>query len=119
LLAEGPYSAAWRRYRRWSRAFWLAFVLYLPALAVVSHTLGWARDNQGAIFVAALVWMAAFVLVGYQKGNFRCPRCGEPFFYKFDARPWRQSWQHNPFARHCLHCRLIKWAAADPDSAHP
>ena len=43
-----------------------------------------------------------------------CPRCGELFFRKFDDRPWRGAWQHNPFARRCMHCGLPKWAAVDP-----
>ena len=106
------YSGAWRRYRRWSRAFWLVFVLYLPALALGSRALGWEPDGGGKIFFAALVWMIAFSVIGYQKSNFECPRCGELFFRKFDARPWRASWEQNPFARRCMHCGLPKWAAS-------
>jgi len=106
----GPDSAAWRRYRRWSRAFWIVFVLYLPTLDVVSRALGWTRGDGTAIFFAAFVWMIALAVIGYQKSNFRCPRCSELFFHKFDDRPWRRVWQHNPFARRCMHCGLPKWA---------
>ena len=60
-----------------------------------------------------LVWFVAFAVVGYIKTNFTCPRCGELFFHKFDARPWRRSYQHNPFARRCMHCGLPKWADRD------
>lgn len=70
----GPSSAAWRRYRLWSWAFWIVFVGYLPAMAFVARVLGAGEGN--AIFLAAFVWMIWFALVGYQKGNFRCPRCG-------------------------------------------
>ena|SRR5689334_1947372 len=108
---EGVYSAKWRHYRRWSRAFWIVFVLYLPALAFLGRVLGPTRRGGPVIFGAAVVWMAAFAIIGYQKTNFRCPKCEEPFFYKFDNRPWRMSWQHNPFARSCIHCGLPKWAA--------
>ena len=110
---DGSYSAAWRHYRLWSWAFWIVFVGYLPALAFVARVLGWAGEGN-AIFLAAFVWMIGFALVGYQTGNFRCPRCGELFFRKFDDRPWRGAWQHNPFARRCMHCGLPKWAAVDP-----
>lgn len=109
---DGPYRAAWRHYRLWSWAFWIVFVGYLPALAFVARVLGWAGEGN-AIFLVAFVWMIGFALVGYQKGNFRCPRCGELFFRKFDDRPWRGAWQHNPFARRCMHCGLPKWAAVD------
>ena len=66
------------------------------------------------IFVAIAVWMIAFAIVGYQKSNFACPRCGKPFFRRFDDRPWRRSWVHNPFARRCMHCGLPKWSGRDP-----
>ena len=56
--------------------------------------------------------MVLVAAIGYRKWNFACPRCGELFFRAFDARPWRQDWRHNPFARRCLHCGLPKWAAA-------
>ena len=65
---DGPYSAAWRRCRLWSWAFWIVFVGYLPALAVVARVLGWAGEGN-AIFLTAFVWMIGFALVGYQKGN--------------------------------------------------
>ena len=111
---EGSYAAAWRRYRWWSRAFWLLFLLYIPALAIVGRELGWTRGNGTPILFAAIAWMIAVAVIGAQKFNLRCPRCGELFFYKFDDRPWRMSWRHNPFARRCMHCGLPKWAATDP-----
>jgi hypothetical protein len=114
VKADGPYSAAWRRYRWWNWAFWLVFVLYLPALAFASHALGWSRDGGNAIVVAAFVWMAAFAAIGYRKWNMACPRCGKLFFRRFDDRPWRADWRHNPFARRCMHCGLPKWADTPP-----
>ena len=108
---EGPYSAAWRRYRQWSRAFWIVFVLYLPVLAFVGRAVGSMRGGGTLIFCAAAVWLLAFCIIGYLKSNLQCPRCGELFFRKFDNRPWRMGWQHNPFARRCMHCGLRKWAA--------
>jgi hypothetical protein len=118
LQDERPYSAAWRRYRRWSRAFWLVFVLYLPALGFGGRALGWTHGDGGAIFFAASVWMLAFLVIGYRKSNFQCPRCGELFFHRFDGRLWRRDWQHNPFARRCMHCGLPKWASANPTVPH-
>jgi hypothetical protein len=113
--ADGPYSAAWRRYRLWSWAFWIVFVSYLPAMASLNRVLRPMRDSGNVIFFAALLWMVAFAVIGYQKSNFECPRCGELFFRKFDDRRWRRDWLHNPFARRCMHCGLPKWAARDPD----
>jgi hypothetical protein len=111
VQAEGAYAAAWRRYRAWSRAFWIVFVSYLPAMALVHRALGGTRDTGGVIFSFATAWLLAFAIIGYRKSNFACPRCGELYFHKFDDRPWRRVWRNNPFARRCLHCGLPKWAA--------
>src|SRR5262245_30811038 len=92
------YSTAWIYYRRWSRVFWMVFVLYLPVLAVVGRALQSMPSANTLILFAALVWMIAFAVIGYHKWNFQCPRCGELFFRKFDNRPWRMDWQLNPFA---------------------
>ena len=108
---DGAYASAWRGYARWSRAFWLVFVLYLPGVGFVSRALGLTRGDGTGVFIAAGVWMLAFAIIGYRKSNFRCPRCGELFFRRFDDRPWRRSWLYHPFARRCLHCGLRKWAA--------
>ena len=91
----------------------MLFVLYLPALALVSRAMGWTRGSGTPIIVAAFAWMIAFAIVSYQTGNFRCPRCGELFFRTFDDRIWRRTWVRKPFARRCLHCGLPKWAGDD------
>jgi hypothetical protein len=110
---DGPYAPAWRRYRRQSRAFWLVFVLYIPAIAALNRALVSAqRDNPTAIALAAFAGLVAFAAIGYRKWNFRCPRCGELFFHRFDDRAWRMDWQHRPWARRCLHCGLPKWAGS-------
>jgi len=109
---DGPYAAAWHRYRRWSRAFWMIFLLFLPGMALINRMYGPARESALALmFVVALVWMVAFAVAGYKKGNFQCPHCGELFFFRFDNRAWRRDWVNNPFARKCMHCALPKWAA--------
>ena len=113
-MDEGPYTLAWRSYRRWSLAFWLAFLGFLPGVALVDHA-SRAHGGQGNLTMpVAFAWMAVFAVAGYRKSNFACPRCGEMFFRRFDSRPARRDWQHNPFARRCMHCGLPKWAAADP-----
>jgi hypothetical protein len=87
----------------WSWAFWLLFFGFLPAAAYV----------RSGVFIAA--WMIAFMAVGYFKTNFDCPRCGKTFFKKFDDRPGQGDWWNKPWARHCLHCGLKKWATNDAE----
>ena len=112
-MPEGKaYAAAWRAYRLWSRAFWLTFVAYLPAVAlfdrVVRRRYGDAADTT--TLLVALGWMIAFAIAGYFKTNFACPRCGEMFFRAWDDRRWRKTWRSTPFARRCAHCGLPKWS---------
>ncbi len=111
------YADAWNRYRWWSRAFWAIFLLYLPALTLLNRALGGGERAGGTVAMAAIVWLIAFAVAGYFKWNFACPRCGELFFKRFDDRVWRRDWIVRPFAHHCLHCGLAKWAAADDRSS--
>lgn len=106
------YDAAWRAYRWWSRAFWLVFVGFLPAMALLDRVVRRAAGDTAntTTMVAAFAWMLGFALAGYQRGNFACPRYGQSVFRTWDDRPWRQGWRSNPFARRCLHCGLPKWA---------
>jgi hypothetical protein len=109
-MDEGPYTAAWRSHRRWSIAFWLAFLCFVPAVAMVDRFFRTHPGHGNPSILFAFAWMGAFAVTGYRQSNFACPRCGELFFRRFDARPWRQDWQYNPFARHCMHCGLRKGA---------
>ena len=108
------HVGSWRAYRWWSRAFWLAFLAYLPALALADRVVRRARGDAAntTTLCFAVLWMIAFAVAGYQKSNFSCPRCREMFFRSWDDRPWRKTWRSNPFARRCLHCGLPKWADA-------
>jgi len=55
---DGRYAAAWHRYRRWSRAFWMIFLLFLPGMALINRMYGPVRDSAVAVmFVVALVWI--------------------------------------------------------------
>jgi hypothetical protein len=106
----GSYAAAWRRYRRSRLGFWILFLLFLPVMALSGRLFERVGIGQGNVLLVAFVWMILFLVEGYRKGNFECPRCGQLFFRKFDSRPWRADWVYNPFARRCMHCALPKWA---------
>ena len=103
--AEGEYSAAWADYRRRARMFWFVFLTYLPGVLFLSRGVGAVFGIEQPFFEVAIVWMAAFALAGWYRNGWRCPRCGQPFFYR---RFWK-----NDFARRCLHCGLPKWAVED------
>jgi Zn ribbon nucleic-acid-binding protein len=54
-------------------------------------------------FVAAALWMIAFVIIGNLVRTFDCPRCGKTFAGK---------WWYNKgiLADKCVHCGLLKYA---------
>lgn len=92
LTDDQRYAAAWRslRTRRW-----VLGILVVAGLPVVMTSLRLLPEGPGqsavaggwmALFVASMIWMAAF----------RCPRCGSFFWWTWTRR--------NPFAQKCLHC---------------
>lgn len=113
---EGPYSPAWRRYRRWARAFWIVALSYLPGVALIDRMVRSTHGNAAntVTFYVALAWLVATLVTGYCKGNFTCPRCGESYFAIWLQGRWRQGVWSNIFARRCLHCGLPKWAPDNP-----
>lgn len=93
------YARAWRRYRIWARLRLLAFLGFIPFGALISGV------TKSPILPGAWFLFIGVTVVG--AGNFRCPRCNKRFFYTWVLR--------NPFAMHCLHCGLPKWATHDPE----
>ena len=106
----GQYSEAWRAYNRmWWKSLGLTVLWFVgagvtPALIefLVPSAPPWV-----VVAVAALCFVGAIV-VSQPPIRWPCPRCGRPFHATF--------WWHNGFARRCVHCRLPKWAARNPDA---
>jgi len=42
---DEPYARAWRKYRNWSRAFWLVFFSFLPGVALIDRFVRQARGD--------------------------------------------------------------------------
>jgi predicted RNA-binding Zn-ribbon protein involved in translation (DUF1610 family) len=78
--------------------------MYPPGALLLGAMLGRVFDAD-LFFPVAISWMVAIWIASYRSGSFRCPRCGEPFYYRGSYR--------NGFARRCLHCGLKKWTNED------
>jgi hypothetical protein len=107
MTGSRSFVEDWRRYRRWARLRWVAFLGYLPfgiAYSKLHEYLGLTGPP-----IPVLAWFVFFGVTMAMTGFFGCPRCESPFFFT-----WYWS---NPFARQCLHCGLPKWSASDPDRA--
>jgi ribosomal protein S27AE len=104
-------TSRWFEYQRRARWLWIAFLGYVPGVAIVGFPLNALFDTLGLgtvcgvkglpFYVVAGGWMVAFAVLSWRKIAFRCPRCGDSFF---------ATWLfHNDFALHCVHCKLPKW----------
>src|SRR3954469_15775571 len=96
---SGQYTRAWRQYAR-RRTAVIGAIISGPALTATPPSVA---------TVLGLVWLALCLWTTGRLFSFRCPRCGNPFFFKFPQR--------NAFARRCLHCGLAKFADDDPGTA--
>jgi hypothetical protein len=105
-LRVGPYTARWDEYRKTRNLFWLVFLTYLPGVAIIGIPLARLSRSRIVFFVTLGLWWLAFMATGLSLSFWKCPRCRKRFFSKW--------WYHNSFARKCVHCKLPKWAPADP-----
>jgi hypothetical protein len=115
LRPDDPYRSNWREMKH--RAIisvisLLALVPQLLACTTILGVLGVKRPGDNGwfflcAFVAALPFWISRVWLAYSP----CPRCGQAFFGGF----W--TYYHN--ARACYHCRLPRYAPADPQSETP
>ena len=91
----------WNDYRQRRRWFWFAWLGCVPGVIAIAYPMHrWLRSDV-PFHVVGFAWVGFFVIAAYRMNQFRCPRCGLPFF-----RTW---WYSNSFAKHCVHCRLEKW----------
>lgn len=96
----------WDKYRTMQKRL-LVFVivdslLMLGVFAAVNHLMEFVIPLL-IMFVALSLLFALISL-----SNFRCPRCGNHFFYSSSFR--------NGFTKHCVHCHLAKWSIPDCES---
>ena len=102
MISGTTYAAQWQEYRRRrvrfrlvflaTALFWLDGSTLFPALFASEH-------SQQAVGLLCCLAASAFAVHLY---HWRCPRCQGWFF-----RAWLGA---RPFARHCVHCGLPKWA---------
>jgi hypothetical protein len=113
---EGEYSQEWAELRRLRRRVLTivlagAVVFVLVSLITTYASQSAAKGIWLLLFAAWVVLLFGFFFVSGEYVYWSCPRCGKPFHY---VARWYGRW-NNPFAQHCVHCGLPKWADSDPD----
>jgi hypothetical protein len=91
-----PGKAAWDGYRKWNRISRITSPIFVVCVVFSDRTP-----------ILPILGFLCFV-ASAPAGSFRCPECGEFFFYKFGSFNW------NPFPQKCLHCGLPKWEEPRP-----
>jgi hypothetical protein len=94
---------AWHDLRWREFLFWFFVLSYVPDILLVIVTVNIFEhdvpEHLGMYFSGA--WLADFLAASLYRQNFRCPRCHHFFFRRFRFV--------DPYARHCVNCRLACW----------
>ena len=76
--------------------FWGMFVGYIPGVALIGSALERGFGLKGGFGFAALAWMIGWMVVGFWRIYWSCPRCHKRFYFKW--------WYGNTFTTKCVHC---------------
>lgn len=100
---DSEYATAWSSYRRLRRVVFWFFVASMLEIRFAFFVPG---------FFFALTFVGYFFLAACL-ANWKCPRCGEPFF--------RAAFYRSLFGGYCFHCRLPKWSVSESGTviSHP
>ncbi len=106
-LTNSDYLSSWRDYRRRRITFWIVFLGGGPFVVLVGAAVTRLSPSSAGVVATWVVWAACFAVSSNRLLRWRCPRCGERFFW---AGPI-----HFGLARRCMHCGLRKWALFEGD----
>ncbi|MGI8788312.1 MAG: hypothetical protein ACR2HG_11185 [Pyrinomonadaceae bacterium] len=106
------YKEKWDDYKKRSRIYWFAVMVFVVALAI-GLPLAVTKFSPTLFYVyLSALGAAGFAIsvFGFYQTHWKCPRCGQPFFRRPD---WLGKIFYNLFARRCMNCGLPKWAEND------
>jgi len=101
MIDEKFYTEAWRSRRRrfaWFRTIQIAGPLVILAGAYFASSL------KSSLFLLTVpIWFFGYVAVGIWLNRFRCPRCGELYYWNLKRRGYMERLKN---WRGCHHCDL-------------
>jgi|ERR1051325_6035417 hypothetical protein len=113
-------SAGWSDLKRRRLFYWLSWLALIPAVIVG----GFFQQHWHSSWPMLLALLAVIILhmnVRQKLTGFRCPRCGQPFFWLFPASPGRY---FPPLGMpvflqsQCANCGLAKFASGSTNEEH-
>jgi len=109
MQPHAPYRAKWADYRKRQILYWVILLSLIPGINMVGYALLQVFGSTIVYEIVGVVWVAAIILSGTYKTNWKCPRCGKTFFDSWWVTSMRPSTK-------CFFCQLPKWAMSDPDA---
>ena len=97
------HDAEWNDYKGRRNFLVVASIGVAIGAAIIGGILDdtFGRNSVHFLFVA-IPWVILCGWAVYRYMQFRCPSCGQSFFWK--------GWYRNHFALKCLHCGSPKWS---------
>lgn len=99
------YQEQWDEYKKRRRIFILVWLLYLPVAGGIALFFKKMFGSEELILPVVFAWMVFFLIAGLRMTFWKCPKCGNSFFFKFS--------EINIFPQKCVHCGLKKWALSE------
>ena len=117
MSAAERYTAAWRERRRRMYAFRATQLAFFPILLVAVYVSSRCpRPITDKVFLSGFaVWFVAYIIVDFWLNRFRCPRCGNLYYWRVQlkgASERQRKW------RNCHHCGLSQ-DASPRQRTHP
>jgi hypothetical protein len=85
-----------REYYLRNAIFWGLFVSYIPGVWIIGSLLQQGLGINAGFGIAAIGFMAGWLVVGIWRISWQCPRCHNRFYFKW--------WYGNTFTTKCVHC---------------
>lgn len=89
---------AWGRYRTGKACLWGGFLLFVPAVVLVTYALKAVGVSGNPTPWVAFAWMAVWLVNGMWLARFLCPKCNRRFFI------YSPVGIGNLWATKCCHC---------------
>jgi len=83
LFDLNDYEPDWREYRKVALTFWVILFSYLPGIAGSGGIIAWGFHSDIGYPIIGLIWLIASIRAAIKKGTWVCPRCGNPFFFRW------------------------------------
>src|SRR5258706_16033961 len=112
-MGNGPYAARWHDYKRRRNVFLFLVLISIPFGYFQDRLLS-TLQLEASRWIITLLWAVFLTIAAVWMINWRCPRCGKRFVYKYSRSPASAKW---PCSFSCLRCNLPIWSSDDPDKA--